>query len=520
MGTRTRIRIATWRLRLSRLLPEARPRADHDWAVWPWVALVVALVLPWITAPTLIPDSAEMLATGRCMMGLSASEAMCSGLDMGRYPVLFPLLAGGGWALGLSPMHAAIGLALLAAALCCAVGTHALERTHRLAALLLPALVLATPGLRAHLLTGDARGLMLLGLLGAMGWLTSAHRPGWQLGLWLSVALLARPDALVAAAGFVLLCAVWRRRALTQALPILAIAWAAQHMLQLAGGGPRGWEMKLARLIKVVPDDWIFQMVGLGMEETAFRAQVIAADLPSPPSSTGAWEWLIFALPVVVPVWLIAGAVAGIAVLIRGKQWRLLWGLGALASPSAVVFVAAQAREQVLPAANLLPVLLCAAVLMAVALGAGLRWAGPLIGITTSSQPGIPVAVGVGLCAILGTQSDYVQMDKPMEVGPAHAAAHDWLQQHTAPQDAVAVSFRTGGIPLLADRKRVPLPASWEVPAWLGRSDRPGHFIVSSIDSPGTHATLRELEARIETQPLVRFEDDTSVIWIYGLGGA
>jgi hypothetical protein len=202
-------------------------------------------------------------------------------------------------------------------------------------------------------------------------------------------------------------------------------------------------------------------------------------------------------------------------VLLRAKRLKPLVLIAVLASPSIVVFVAAQAREQVLPAANLLPAITAMCFLMALGLSAVLKAAAQRI--SEGSRPGTSGlgAVGVLLCIGLGWKSTYVQIDRVMELGPAHAQAHRWLTEHTPASAPIAVSFRTGGIPLLAQRSREPLPASWEVQTWLNRSNRPTHFVVSSIDSPSTHATLQQLQETAAPIAEARFEDETSVIWIY-----
>jgi hypothetical protein len=517
MGARARVRLTTWRLRLAKMLPEVHPGSSEPRPLWPWVALAVGLLLPWIASPVILPDTAEMLAAGQCMLGLGADELMCTGVDAGRYPVLFPLLGGLGIAAGLSPVSAAIGPALLAGALACAAATYALERDAKLAAILVPGMVLAVPGLRTHLLTGDARGLLLLGLVGAIGWMWREESSGWALGGWLALALLARPEAPIAVGAVLLLILIWRRSALWRALPVVGLAWAVQYMLQRSGGGARGWEMKLSPLAKIIPDDWIFQLVGLGMGPTSFRSRIIAADLPAQPSTVGAWDWLQIALPQSIPVWLVLGTLVGIGVLLVARRWKHLLLVAVLASPASIVLVAAQAREQVLPAANLLPALLGMCLLAALGLEASLYKAAAAV--ASSRQMGAQAlgAVGLLICLVLGCSSTYVQNGRLMELGSAHEAAWRWVEANTPPDEPIAVSFRTGGILLLAERARVPLPTSWEVDTWLAAPDRPSRFIVSSLDSPSTHATTRQLEALCTPVEEASFSDDENVIWIYGL---
>jgi hypothetical protein len=517
MSAKARIRLTIWRLRLARVLPELHPASGEPPALWPWVALGVGILLPWTAGPIITPDTGEMLAAGQCMLGLSAGEAVCSGLDAGRYPVLFPILGGLSMAAGLSPLSAALGLALLAGALACAATTHALERDARLAAILVPGLVLAVPGLRAHLLTGDARGLLLLGLVGAIGWMWRKDSSGWALGGWLALALLARPEAPIAVGAVLLLTLFWRRSALWRALPVVGLAWAVQYMLQLSGSGSRGWEMKLSPLAKIIPDDWIFQLVGLGMGPTSFRSRLIEADLPAQPSTFGAWDWLQGALPQSIPIWLGLGALVGLGVLLMQRRWKHLVLIAVLASPASIVLVAAQAREQMLPAANLLPALLGMCLLAALGLEACLYKAAAKVASSRQTSTQELGAVGLLICLLLGSSSTYVQMHRLMELGSAHEAAWRWVEANTPPNEPIAVSFRTGGILLLAKRARVPLPTSWEVASWLEAPDRPSRFILSSLDSPSTHATTRQLDALCPPVEQASFTDPASVIWVYGL---
>ncbi len=516
-STTARIRLAALRLRLARLFPSLHPGRKAPPALWPWVALAVGILLPWIVGPSWTPDTMEMLASGECMLGLSGGEAMCSGLDTGRYAVLFPILGGLGMAAGLSPLSAALGLALLAGALACAATSYALERDARLAAIIVPGIVLAVPGLRAHLLTGDARGLLLLGLAGATGWMWQEESNGWVLGGWLALALLARPEAPIAVGAVLLLTLIWRRAALWRALPVVGVAWVVQYTLHLSGSGSRGWEMKLSPLAKLIPDDWIFQLVGLGMGPTSFRSRIIAADLPTQPSTIGAWDWMQSALPQSIPIWLGLGALVGIGVLLVQRRWKHLVLIAALTSPASIVLVTAQARELVLPAANLLPVLLGMCMLAALGLEACLHKAAAKVASTRQTSTWALGTIGLLICLLLGAGSSYVRTGRLMEFSSAHEAAWRWVKANTPPSEPIAVSFRTGGILLLAKRARVPLPSSWEVDAWLKAPDRPSHFIISSLDSPSTHATTRQLDALCPPVERARFTDDENVIWIYGL---
>lgn len=516
-GATARVRLATWRLRLATMLPELHPGSDGQPALWPWVALAVGILLPWVAGPTIIPDTTEMLAAGQCLLGLGPDGPMCSGLDAGRYPVLFPLLGGLGIAAGLSPVSAALAVALLAGALACAAATRALERDAKLAAILVPGMVLAVPGLRAHLLTGDARGLLLLGLAGAIGWMLREESSGWALGGWLALALLARPEAPIAVGAVLLLTLLWRRSALWQALPVVGLAWIVQHMLQLSGSGSRGWEMKVSPLAKIMPDDWIFQLVGLGMKSTSFRSRIIEADLPGQASTAGAWDWLLTCIPLSIPIWLSLGAAVGIVVLLMQRRWKHLVLIAALSSPASIVLVAAQAREQVLPAANLLPALLGMCLLSALGLEACLYKAAAKL--RRRRQAGVLElgAVGLLLCLALGSSSTYVHKGRLMELSQAYEATWRWVEANTPPSEPIAVSFRAGGILLMSKRERVPMPTSWEVDSWLAAPDRPSRFILSSLDSPSTHATTRQLEAACTLVEEASFSDDENVIWIYGL---
>jgi len=518
--TQLRIRMALLRHRIGRYLPGLQPKEDSGndkpRALWPWMALIVGLVLPWIASPHATPDTVEMLATGRCLLGLDAADAMCNSIDLGRYPLMFPLLSGLAWGAGLAPMLAASLIALAATALLCAATTATLSRRDQLAAVLVPGLILAVPALRTHLLSGDARGLSMLGLVGASIWIVRDGKRGMFLGAWLSLAILSRPETSIAVAGLLAITAAVRWRALIVAAPLAIGTWLGQTMLSQHLGGTRDWEMKVTGLVKVIPDDWIFQLVGLGMKETAFRSMVMDSAVPSQPSSTGAADWLMTALPLAVPGWLIAAAMLGLIFLIRSRHWRLLLVVVVWATPAVAVWVVPQTRDNVLPAANLGTLLLSMSALASLGLAGVLRWVATAI--FPIHPPGTPYLAVAGLLivGIGGAKSTYVPMEGIMELGEAYAQTHEWIEQTTAEDITIGVSFSTGGIPLLANRARTSMPSSWELGPWLDSPSRPDMFIISSIDSPGNHATVRELVA-IST-PLAVFRDGVTDVWVYGLG--
>ena len=494
---------------------EGHPESLHSW-IW-WLPAAVLLVL--MTAPVGVsPDGVEMAAAGACLWRTPIDAGACVGLEPWFWPPLFVLMAGLPTVLGLDPGLAApwvsaVCMALLSlpvAILASRLGGYATasfqrrssssrresgEARNSTAGLLAGILLLATPAMRVHAWTGDARSLFLLCLLGAavLASGSRSRRRAATLGLLLGAACLTRPEGLLYAGVLLVVATVRWSRVSAAAWGVLgAVVVPYWAVLSMVAGRPvlssRGWQSAAYGWLQVLPEASVKNELAAGSWGTPLRRVLstseVAASVPATLDPSRALSWFAFVVVESVPIWLGLLSVVGLVVMIRQRRWNALMGPGAVALPALVVMLIPQAQDPLLPANNALPLLVALVVLSAVGIS-GLaqplpaRWRSAAMGVMASG------ALALGL------------MDRglaPPPDPPSAVAAAAWLQDAVGPTHEVGASLVSAPIVLRARLPRRAVPAPWSQGRW--RTTPPDYLVVSHADLPALSPLLHDLSTR------------------------
>ena len=463
------------------------------------MACATLVLLPLLAEPFATPDTIEMVASGRCLLGLETNELLCQTLDTARWSLPFSLLAGMTSVFASTYAIAGALAGLIGTATLMGAMTALAPRNHWAAGACAALVAIAIPALRLHGLAGDARTLALAALVAA--WCL-VPRPEEQMkrsqaigiGILTGLAVLIRPEMLAGATVLLIALGWWHRKG--AAIPVAAAAFTALvPRLWSRGITGRDWEMGALSLLDVLPEGWVFQLVGLGVKEAPFRAY-----LPSETSSSlhpaNAMGWIVDALPVAIPFWWWPLVVWGGLVAWKNHRTRLIIA-GSIAAPSLGVLLLPQARDAQLTAQNLLGLLV-----------GGCTLAGPVIWdkLRTTFPWRIRLPLLGILCLSLGFITRYPSVSLPMETGSVHQEMATWIHRNVPEGEGINATFLSGGMVLEGHRARMPLPSSWELQGWLppGSSQM---VLITSIDHPAALATLAELQRLGKPEILAAFKD-------------
>ncbi|MCB9742753.1 MAG: hypothetical protein H6741_20800 [Alphaproteobacteria bacterium] len=453
-----------------------------------WTPLLpglLALALALARAPLVSPDGVEMAAAGRCLWMNLGELGACVGTEPLYWPPAFPLLSGLA-ALLLAPDAAAVLTSLLAMSLLAWPLTALARRVGgELAALLVLPILVAAPALRAHALMGDARPLALLGLFGACALALDPRRSGLGVGALLGLACLSRPEAL-APAGLLLLWMTWtERRRLPAALGAFALLFLPYIALLSVQAGQltltaRGWQSAAYGWLAWMPEPWAQMELAAGSWGTPLRAWLSTSSLASgsPGEAGSLLSWAGYALGRATPMGLVLLVVVGI---MENRTPRTLSAIAAVSLPAVAIALLPQARDPLLPANNLLPLLLGLVVLGAGAaerLAERGRWA---------------LGAAVFLVAVSNWSFPDPRGEDPEQGGVAEAPA---LPAGVDPGARVAASPDSATAVLVAGLPRTRLPPPWMVGPWLAGPERGDAVWVTAVDMPAAGRTLAELERR------------------------
>lgn len=479
----------------------------------PVVVAILVLLAALVGRPLLIPESFELLAVGRCLLGLDPGPLPCGALELLFWSPGYPAAAGL-LSLLLPPLVAGGLVSLLSfGGLLVATGRLG-DELGRDGPWVLLAVGLA-PALALYALLIDARMLGLSFIFGAAVLVAAQSRrlAGPQsialAGLLAAAGALVRPEHLLVVAGLGLVVLVTeRRRALPFALgagALLLPYWAA---LGLAAGRPallpRGVQAAGFALVGVVPEPWARALVGEGAARLPLRAALAAGPWPDDLGVAFGLDplaglaWLAAALAALVPVWTLALALVGAGRLWRQRRWRLLGVLAAVAAPAVAGVATPPGVEPELPVATLLPL---ATVLQLLAAVGALRvlswwrarpaWAAPLL------------LVGVGL---LGPRAELPAAPENTARGRAAAAE---LGALLPPGTPVMASFASSPVVHLAGLRWVP----WPAPLAPHPVPPPGHALVTASDVGWSPAD----PALVGARPLAAWGEGESAVLLLAL---
>ena len=348
---------------------------------------LVTLIVVFGAGPLLSPDGVEMAAGGRCLWRLPLDPSGCAGLEPWFWPPTFSLLSGL-LALALDPAVAALlaGLASFVA-LTLAAGVLGSRLGGPLAGALIPLVLAATPTLRSHALMGDARDLALALVFGAAALLSApsvSRRALLGAGALLGLAILTREEA-AAPAALLSLVALGRLRAPGALVPLVAACVSAPMVLFLSVRAghlvptPRSWQGPAARWVEAWPREWVFAELSAGTRGAPLRALLSQQDVASSraPFDLGvAVPFLVDAARGALPPLLAALAVVGVVSAVANRKrssvqaWTLAV-LGAAALPYAAIGLLPEAQDAVVPANNILALVVATGILGGVGLAAG-----------------------------------------------------------------------------------------------------------------------------------------------------
>jgi len=439
-----------------------------------------------------LPDSFEMLAVGRCSLGLGA----CGELDTLWWPPLY------GWIAALLaevlPTGAALVLpALLPMALLAMPMVAVAGRLGGTAGAALGGVALAAlPVLHTQAMTADARGLALALAAGAWTLATGggAVRRATAAGVLAGLAVLARPEALVAALAVPVIAGLrWRtpRAGIVAAAGAALTAgpwWAA---LSLDAGGlrlrPRAVESWALPLLEVLPKAEVVRLIGASAGGTPFRTAAEAAGTAPGTAAldlSGGIAWLADQGPEAVGalLWVLPVAVA--VLLHRRHGWSLL-ALAGLAAPAVGAALVPQGRDALAPLANLIPVAVVSAVLAGAAAGHAIeRW----VRSDRQRLAGAVVAVGVALVAGMPSTATEPPLPGIETTAPGRAAV---AALGMLPDGPVQATFESASLVHLAGRPWVPWPDPW-----LPRRSAPDVAVVTDLD-PSWRGALQDPDWRL-----------------------
>ncbi len=476
-------------------------RATDSWV--PTVALLAAGALAVAasrTGPTrLLPESFEMLASGRCWIGTGP----CGTLDPLWWPPLYGVMAA--VLEVVLPVGAALSLvSLIPTALVVLPLSSLAGRIGGTAGAVLAGLTLvALPTVRQQALTADARGLALALMAAAWALATrdgSVTRAGLA-GLLAGLAVLTRGEAALTALLLpVVAAARWRdlKVGLVAAASVGAVAgpwWAA---LGWQAGAPtllpRSVEARAAPLLDLLPRADVAGLIGESAAETPFRTAALHAGPPSGLERVdlaGGMTWLAAVGQDAggLLAWL-APLALGVAVL-AGRAWTVLALVG-LVAPALAAALLPRPLGGTPALADLLPLTLAAATLVGGALGATGRGFGRGAGERVRPRAAV-AAGGVAAAALL-----VLVASRPPEAArvppPGHAtqAVGRAVRQHlaAAPPGTVRASLAAAPLVHLSSRPWDPWPAPWDRTAWTDPERAPARLLVTDRD-PGWRDALR-----------------------------
>jgi hypothetical protein len=434
-----------------------------------------------------LPDSFEMLAVGRCMLGLGA----CGALDPLWWPPLYGVLAAGLDAL--LPTGAALILPALLPMALAAVPLVALAGRlgGRVGAVVAGLALAALPALHTQAMTGDARGLGLA--LAAGAWvLATGGGPTWRAaaaGALAGLAVLARTEAIVVALLVPLMAGLrWGqvRAGLATAAGVALTAGPWWLALSLGAGGihmrPRAVEGWAVPLLDVLPKADIVRLIGASAGDTPFRAAAVATGAAPGGASldiSGGVAWLLTHAPEATGplIWLLPLA---LGVLLRTRHRWTLAAVAAIAAPAIGAALVPQGRDALAPLANLLPLAACTAVLAGGAVGAAHgRWGrGKVAGI-------VALGVAVPLLALQAPPDLEPPLPGLETRAPGRALVADLAAARPGP---VQATFESAPLVHLSGRPWVPWPDPW-LPRDAGALAPLA--VVTDLD-PGWRSALRD----------------------------
>lgn len=429
--------------------------------------------------PSVIPETLELIATGRCLLGLSSVAPACSDFSpwfwSPGWPVLVgalstvlpPLVAGGLVSAG------AFGALVVAAG---RLGRQTGGMAGELAAMLAVGLV---PSLEAFSMAAEGRTLALALLAWALV-VALEGEPGTKrsvgAGLLAGLAAVTRPEALIGAAGVGVLLGTrgWRQGVIGLAMAELALL--PVHIgLSLEAGRPtlmpRSVQWVGFALAEVLPEAWARLLIGNGSWRLPLRDAILAGPWPEdlPPGADLAPGLLAF-VDVLTVVWHPAGlalALGGAAMLARSGAARPLLAISVLAAPAAVVIAVPSAVDMLQPEAYVLPMIVAVQLLAAALvarLAAGLRW-------PARSR----LAAGSVVAALLGLWQKPPWTAENLPEGPAVVAA---LRAALPPGSTVVAGFEASPVVHLAGMRWLPWPAPWEPARWTPAAGGPVMAVV------------------------------------------
>jgi len=488
----------------------------------PLLAAGVTLLLAAAVPAGAVPDGPELAAAGSCLFRGALDAAACGGTEPFFWMPAFPLLSGL-FTLFTDPWAAAHAAAAVVVGLL-VVPLSSLGRRLGVAApsWVAAALLVATPAVRELVAQPSGRGLAWLGILGGASVVAGARgcaaplRRGVAVGALLALAILSRREAVLQAVMVGLaLVPLAPRAAVAAGATVTGLTAPWFVMLAAAAGGVRtsgrAWEPLVYAWDTVVPHEWLLMEISMGTWGTPLRSLV--SRLPAGVSTTvldpGVLvPWLQYALPVAVPAWLAALALAGAGLLVRSRAGR--WSLGAavaLAVPALPLALLPNARDVDLPSQNLHPVCLAAILIGAVAAGEVLRWARERLPAGQVTAPALAITLLAGLSM---ANARWVAQVVPSEgrspttlTGAGAALAQDpgpvWTTLSSAPAAR------------RADRPRAALPSPYRVgEASPGPAQR---VLLTELDLPGARRTLGALAGSLRPTTVLQDGDRWAVVF-------
>lgn len=488
----------------------------------PVLAAGVTLLLAATVPAGAVPDGPELAAAGSCLLRGAVDAASCGGTEPFFWMPAFPLLSGlftlftDPWAAAHAAAAVVVGLLVLPLA---SIGRRlGVAAPSWVAA----ALLVATPAIRELVAQPSGRGLAWLGVLGAAAVVAGARgcaaplRRGAAVGALLALAILSRREAVLQAAMVGIALVPLAPRAAVAAgatLTGLAAPWFA--MLAAAAGGVRAsgraWEPLVYAWDAVVPHEWLLMEISMGTWGTPLRSLV--SRMPSAVSTTvldpGVLvPWLRYALPVAVPAWLAALALAGAVALLRSRAGR--WSVGgaiALAIPALPLALLPNARDVDLPSQNLHPIVLAAILLGAVAAGAGLRWTRDRLPAGTVTAPALAITLLAGLSI---SNARWVARIVPSEGRSPTTLIGAGAALATGP-GPVWTTLSSAPAARRADRPRAALPSPYRVGE---ASPGPAHrVLLTELDLPGARRTLGALSGSLRPATVLQDGDRWAVVF-------